>query len=92
MSHRRPFLSTAVALAALTWGVAAPRVTAQEPETLPLSWENTFTRSTGVPQVALSPKGSAVAVTAGPWPSTRGGADTRTSGSSPATAPRIRVR
>jgi len=45
--------------------VAAPSaLAAQEGASLPLTWENIFTRSTGVRQAALSPNGSTVAVAA----------------------------
>jgi Tol biopolymer transport system component len=44
--------------------LSAPAASAQEGESLPLTWENIFTRSTGVRQAALSPDGSQVAVTA----------------------------
>jgi dipeptidyl aminopeptidase/acylaminoacyl peptidase len=42
----------------------APPAAAQEGATLPLTWANIFTESTGVRQAALSPDGSTVAVTA----------------------------
>jgi len=58
MSYR---LLAALALVALT---GAPGLSAQEGASLPLTWENIFTRSTGVRGAALSPDGRTVAVAA----------------------------
>lgn len=58
-----PVLSRTAALLALALVWAAP-VSAQEGATLPLTWENVFTRSTGARQAALSPDGRTVAVAA----------------------------
>jgi dipeptidyl aminopeptidase/acylaminoacyl peptidase len=57
--------SVLVGASVVVVGLATPSpLVAQEGASLPLTWENIFTQSTGVRQAALSPNGSTVAVAA----------------------------
>lgn len=60
-----PFRSASILLfTALPTLLLTTLISAQQGETLPLTWENIFTRSTGARDAALSPDGRTVAVAA----------------------------
>jgi dipeptidyl aminopeptidase/acylaminoacyl peptidase len=57
-------LRAAVTMALAALATAPPALAAQSGETLPLTWENVFTNSTGARDAVLSPDGRRVAVAA----------------------------
>jgi dipeptidyl aminopeptidase/acylaminoacyl peptidase len=60
----RVVVRAVVTMALAAVATAPPALAAQSGETLPLTWENVFTRSTGARDAALSPDGRTVAVAA----------------------------